>query len=161
MTNRPFLTEQLPSLLNTLNADQKPNFGLMRAQHMVEHLIWTTKMFSRQAERPADWEPNKRVIGFQRFVANGCPFEHRPKEGQTEADLSPLRMPDIATAIAELSKTISIMYANADADASYRSFHPNLGEFSMQQLDLLVGQHCRWHAFQFGLVPDFQPTPIV
>ncbi len=160
-TNQEFLTQTLPTLLGRLEASQEPNFGLMSAQHMIEHLIWTTKSFTRRKEKPADWQPTKSALGFQRFLAKGAPFEYRPKEGQSKADLSPLRMESMESAINTLMEAISDMYAFGEEDPNYHSFNPFSGEFNMKQMDLLIGQHCRWHCYQFGLLPAFSPQIVV
>ena len=85
-TYKNFLSQELPTKLRTLTANQAPNFGIMTAHHMVEHLIYTMKSLSKRRGEP-EGEMNKSQLSFQRFVAKGCPFKYRPKEGATLNEL--------------------------------------------------------------------------
>lgn len=70
---KDFLLNELPSKLKTLNTSQAPNFGLMTAHHMVEHLIFVTKSIQkRRGESEA--ELNKSQLYFRNFLDKGCPF---------------------------------------------------------------------------------------
>lgn len=49
---KDFLLNELPSKLSTFTADQEPNFGLMTAHHIVEHLIFVTKTIQKRNGEP-------------------------------------------------------------------------------------------------------------
>ena len=78
-TRKAFLQEQLPALLNKLETNSPPSFGIMTAQHMVEHLTWIIKTsIKNYGEAPE--EPTKGQLKFKQFIANGAVFRHFPKE---------------------------------------------------------------------------------
>lgn len=150
-TNKTYLLDELPNQLRQLKANQEPNFGLMTAQHMVEHLIWTTKVFSARKSEPTG-EPTRSALSFQRFIAKGLPFEYRAKE---DAVLKPLRFGSLEEAIVVLEETNIKLYQHFEANPTYKSFNSFTGEFDVPQLDLFMGQHAKWHAFQFGLIEEY------
>jgi 2-haloacid dehalogenase len=149
-----FLTKDLPQMLRKLTADQAPNFGLMSGQHMVEHLIYTTKSIMKRIGEP-EGELTKSQRYFRKFIEKGAPFEHRPKPNLTKADLSPLRSPNIEAAIQGLEAAIQKFYDLFDSNPDFISYNPMMGSFNMAELELFNYQHGRWHAYQFGLIEQF------
>ena len=64
-SKKDFLTKDVMKLLNNLTPETEPSFGLMSAQHMVEHLSWTLKSCIKrvgEVENP----PTKGQLGFQK-----------------------------------------------------------------------------------------------
>lgn len=146
-----FLTEALPKQLRELSPDQAPNFGLMSPHHMVEHLIFVTKsMMKRRGEPEA--EMNKSQLYFRKFIDNGCPFEHRPKE---DAALNDIRTANLEEAIQALESANSAFYDLWEKDAQFKSYNPMTGELSLVDIELFNYQHGRWHLHQFGLIEEF------
>jgi len=148
---KDFLSKELPTKLRTLSGDQAPNFGLMTAQHMVEHLIFTTKSIAKRRGEP-EAELNKSQQYFRKFIDAGAPFEYRPKEG---AELQELRSANIEEAIQGLEKAIEQFYALFDANPDHKSYNAMTGEFNLAELELFNYQHGRWHLYQFGLIEEF------
>lgn len=148
---KDFLTEELPSQLRTLSGKQAPNFGLMTAHHMVEHLVYVTKSLSKRRGEP-EAELNKSQRFFRKFLEAGCPFEYRPKEG---ASLSELRTANIEEAIQLLETATAQFYALFDSNPKHKSYNAMMGEFNLAELELFNYQHGRWHLYQFGLIEKF------
>jgi len=151
---RDFLSIELPAMLRKLEGTQEPNFGLMTAQHMVEHLIYVTKSFMKRHGEP-EGEPTKSQLYFQKFLAKGCPFQYRPKEGVTKENLNALRSANIEEAIQGLEAATAKFYALFDENPDFKSYNSMMGEFTMDNLELFAYQHGRWHAHQFGLIEEF------
>jgi len=151
---KDFLTTELPTMLRKLSSDQAPNFGLMTAQHMVEHLIYVTKTFMKRMGDP-EGEPTKSQLYFRKFISKGCPFAYRPKEGVTKDNLSALRSANIEEAIQGLEAATAKFYALFAKNPTHKSYNPMMGEFNMAELELFAYQHGRWHAHQFGLIEEF------
>lgn len=149
-----FILKELPQKLRTLTADQAPNFGLMTAHHMVEHLIYVTKtMMKRKGEPEA--ELTKSQLYFRKFVDAGCPFEYRPREG---AKVNDLRTGSIAEAIQILEGANEKFYGLFESSPDFKSYNPMMGEFTLDELELFNYQHGRWHCHQFGLIEVFEPA---
>jgi len=150
---KDFLTKELPKQLNTLSASQAPNFGLMTAHHMVEHLVYITKVLMKRRGEP-EAELNKRQLFFRQFIDNGCPFQYRPKEGATVNDL---RTASIAEAIQLLEAATEKFYQLWDTNPEYKSYSPMIGEWDLAEMELFHNQHGQWHLHQFGLMEEYVP----
>ncbi|MEM6632496.1 MAG: hypothetical protein AAF694_22690 [Bacteroidota bacterium] len=152
-TKKSFLTEEVLPLLNTLKADTQPAFGLMTAQHMVEHLTWVTKSSSKRNGEPAG-EPTQRQLGFKRFIEQGAIFEHRPSD-KTKADLPPLKYGSLTEALEQIPVAIERFYSLFENNPGFKSYTSFTGELSFEELELMHYQHFRYHMWQFGLVEQY------
>lgn len=148
---KDFLTKELPSKLSTLSGSQAPNFGLMTAHHMVEHLVYVTYIFSKRKGEP-EGEPYQSQVYFREFIDSGCPFEYHPKEGATLKDLNTT---DIALAIKMLESSTNAFYEAFETNPDFKSYNSRIGEISFADAELFNYQHSRWHLYQFGLLEEF------
>lgn len=153
---KDFLTQELAPQLQTLSAEQPPNFGIMTAHHMVEHLIYVTKSMMKRKGEPSG-ELNKSQRYFRKFVDAGCPFKHYPKEN---TKLNDLRTASLAEAIEILASAIAKFYTLFETNPSYKSYNEMTGEFNLAELELFMYQHCRWHLYQFGVLDAFSVVEV-
>ncbi|MEM9918804.1 MAG: hypothetical protein AAF990_11950 [Bacteroidota bacterium] len=130
-----------------------PNFGIMTAHHMIEHLVFVTKSLPKRKGEPAA-ELTKSQLYFRKFIESGAPFEHRPKEGAT---LNDLRTESMEEAIQLLESANERFYALFTSNPNHKSYNSMMGEFNLSELELFHYQHGRWHLFQFGLLNAFAP----
>lgn len=152
-SKKDFLTKGVLELLKNLKADTEPSFGLMTAQHMVEHLSWTLKVCTKrvgEVENP----PTKRQLGFQKFIENGAIFQHRPSD-KTKADLPELKFESLEKAIAQVEIAIERFYTHFEANPSFKSYNDFFGELNFEQLELFNYSHYRFHFWQFGLIEKY------
>ncbi|MFK7934053.1 MAG: hypothetical protein AB8G22_11140 [Saprospiraceae bacterium] len=157
--HKSFLLTELPALLRTLPADRNPNFGLMTAQHMVEHLTYVTKAMVKRRGEPSG-ELNKSQRYFRKFIDNGAPFEYRPRPNVTKDSLQPLRSANLEEAIVGLEKATADFYDLFASKPDHKSYSEMMGEFNLAELELFHYQHGRWHAFQFSLISEFSPFSV-
>ena len=153
---KEFLTLELPTKLATLQANQTPNFGIMTAHHMVEHLVYVTKSLLKRKGEP-EAELNKSQVYFRKFIEAGAPFQYRPKEGATVNDL---RTASMEEAIQILSAATQKLYILFESNPDHKSYNSMMGEFNLTELELFYYQHGRWHLHQFGLIEEFTPVEI-
>lgn len=151
---KDFLTIELPTKLRTLSGTQAPDFGLMTAHHMVEHLSYVTKSMPQRRGEPAA-ELNKSQLYFRQFVDRGAPFEHRPKPGKTKADLKEVRTQSIEEAVQILEQETKQFYALFETNPEHKSYNEMTGEFNLSEIEFFCYQHGRWHLYQFGLIEKF------
>jgi len=151
-----FLLQELPQKLITLPANQAPNFGLMTAHHMVEHLIFVTKSIQKRRGEP-EAELNKSQLYFRQFLDNGCPFEHRPKDN---ASLNDLRTESIEAAVQILESATEKFYDLFESNPNHKSYNAMMGEFNLAEIELFNYQHGRWHLHQFGIIEQFEPLTL-
>ena len=156
---KEFLTKGLPTQLRTLSGNEEPNFGLMTAHHMVEHLVYVTKSLAKRRGEP-EAELNKSQRYFRKFIDAGAPFEHRPKEGASKAGLNDLRTGNLEEAVQLLETATSAFYSLFESNPDYKSYSPMTGEFNLSELELFNYQHGRWHLHQFGIIEEFTPVTV-
>lgn len=148
-SKKEFLINDVKELLKKLNPDSEPAFGLMTAQHMVEHLSWTLKGCTKrvgEVENP----PTKGQLGFQRFIEKGAIFEHRPSD-KTKADLPALKFENLEHAIEQVVVAIERFYAHFEANPDFKCYNKFFGELNFEQLELFNYNHYKFHLWQFDL----------
>lgn len=147
-----FLTESVPALLTKLNADTKPSFGLMTAQHMVEHLVWITKVTTARKGEPEEGAPENKM---QKFFDANCIFKHRPKDGVTKDDLPALKYESVERAIEEVPVALKRFFDHYEANPDFKCYNPFMGEVGYSDLLKFHFQHYSYHFWQFGLIPSY------
>ena len=98
--------------------------------------------------------PNKRQLGFQKFIQKGAPIEHRPSD-KTAADLPPLKYNSLEEAIPHLSNGVQRFYDYWDANQDHTPYVSFIGEISFEGLELFHFMHFRFHLWQFGLIEQY------
>ena len=152
-TKKTFLTSEVMDLLNQLKSDTQPNFGLMTAQHMVEHISYLPKTSVKRYGEP-EGEPTKRQLGFKKFIANGAVFQHRPSD-KTKADLSALKYGSLEEAIEQVAIGIKRFYDHFEANPDFKAYSPFMGELGFEELETFHYSHFRYHCWQFGLIESY------
>ncbi|MDW3652511.1 MAG: hypothetical protein R8P61_35870 [Bacteroidia bacterium] len=151
ITHKDFLSTELSSLLQKLSKDSKPSFGIMTAQHMVEHLTWIIKSSVKNyGEAPE--EPSKGQLKFKQFIANGAVFKHFPKD---DAEVGKLKYASLEEALEQIPFAIQRFYDFFEANPDHIPFNPIMGSLSFAELELFHYQHCRYHLWQFGLIEEY------
>jgi len=144
---KTYLIQRVPELLKGLKADMEPAFGIMSAQHMVEHLVWVTKSTLKDFGPPPE-ELNESQQGFMRFIQKGANFKYRPSDKKRE-DLDPPRMPDLEASKSIIPESIDRLYSFNEDHVFY---NPNIGRLSFEEMELMHFRHYQWHLEeQFGL----------
>ena len=150
---RDFLREELTPKLTLLRADTPAQFGLMTAQHMVEHITHTVKVTVKRYGEPPTEGPVPGE-GFKRFIANGAQFKHFPSD-KTSADLPKLKYERFEEATSQLPAAIDRFYHHFEAQPGFKCFNPMMGELGFSELEPFHYQHIRYHFWQFGLLEQY------
>ncbi len=152
-TKKEFLSQEVPTLLASLSADQVPAFGLMTPQHMIEHL---TSSIKASVKRYGDPDPAlaEKQAGFKRFIEKGAILQHRPSN-KTAADLPAYKYETLAEAITQIPVAVDRFYTHFEAQPDFISYNMFMGELNFEDLELFNYQHVRYHLWQFGLLPAY------
>lgn len=154
INKRQFLLTEFTPILENLNPDTEGNFGLMSPQHMVEHLLLVIKSTAKKFEGERENPPNKRQLGFQKFIKDGCVMTHRPSD-KTKADLPPLKYGSLEEAISFMPEAIERFYKFWDANPDYTPYNSFMGEMPFEDLEQFHFMHFRFHLWQFGLMEQY------
>jgi oxepin-CoA hydrolase/3-oxo-5,6-dehydrosuberyl-CoA semialdehyde dehydrogenase len=136
--------------LYKLTANQKPLWGKMTSQHMVEHLYKTVQASISEITLNIYTE-ERRIPVVKKLFLGSRPL---PKEFINPAigpDLLPLEFPDLNSAIQELSKVLIRYEKFFIAKPQEKTIHPIFGYLTKEEWDLFHKKHFTHHMSQFGI----------
>ncbi|RED43260.1 oxepin-CoA hydrolase/3-oxo-5,6-dehydrosuberyl-CoA semialdehyde dehydrogenase [Winogradskyella eximia] len=145
--------DKINACLSALQEDMKPEWGIMTAQHMIEHLEYTYKIASGEIQGFEIATPSTILDKVHNSLWNYDKFPKNSQFPQLEKDtLEPLKHPDLATAIekfkAQREKYIEFFKENPEAKLKNLVF----GELNKYESYLLERKHLNHHFEQFGLI---------
>lgn len=136
--------------LDKLSPDQKPLWGKMTPQHMVEHLYKTVQASINEIAINIYSEERKIPILKRLFLGD----RELPKEFMNPAigsDLMSLEFENLGSAIKAL-ENILIRYTKFFEDKpQIKTAHPIFGELTKSEWDIFHQKHFKHHLSQFGL----------
>jgi oxepin-CoA hydrolase/3-oxo-5,6-dehydrosuberyl-CoA semialdehyde dehydrogenase len=138
--------------LNQLKADQKPLWGKMTPQHMVEHLYKAVQSSINEISLSVYTEERKIPVLKKLFLGDRA----LPKEFMNPAigpELMQLEFEDLSNAITELKNVMQRYEQFFIANPSIKTAHPVFGYLNKEEWDTFHKKHFTHHLSQFG-IPD-------
>ena len=147
-----FTKENIQKGFDALTEETKPKWGLMTAQHMVEHLEWQLNMALGKFETEIA-TPEERLEKYQDSLYNyrAMPneFKHPMLRKEKAEDLRHATLADAKKAFWETYEEYQAFFKeNPDAETPNTVF----GMLNKEMWDLLGRKHTTHHFKQFGLV---------
>ena len=136
--------------LKNLSADQKPLWGKMTAQHMVEHLIWTLQCSNGKLKLDCYTSPERLPI-LKRFLLSNKPLPQLFVNPAIGPDLLPLQYSNLEEAKSELNREIEDYYIYFDENPEALTVNPIFGKLNKEEWDILHKKHFTLHLSQFGI----------
>ena len=139
-------------LLNQLTPDQKPLWGKMTPQHMVEHLFKTVQASINEIELKIFSEERKIQVLKKLFMGERA----LPKEFINPAigpELMNLEFENLNIAIREFENVLNRYDKFFELNPSAKTIHPIFGPLDKAEWDIFHQKHFKHHLSQFGL-PD-------
>jgi oxepin-CoA hydrolase/3-oxo-5,6-dehydrosuberyl-CoA semialdehyde dehydrogenase len=136
--------------LTELKEDQKPLWGKMTSQHMVEHLYKAIQSSINEIYLNVFTEERKIPV-LKKFLLGARPL---PKEFMNPAigpDLLPLEFTDLNSAIKELGKIMKRYDQFFIENPLFKTPHPVFGHLTKEEWDIFHQKHFTHHLAQFGL----------
>lgn len=146
-----FLRQQVPVLLARLDPAQAPVWGLMSAQHMVEHLAGAARLSAGHYQLPAP-EPGAQFDPTHARLLADAPFSRHIRNPLLPALPRPLRLPSLAAAAAELLLTMDGFFTYHAQHPAAAPVHPLFGPLSFAEWRVFHFKHFGHHFLQFGLL---------
>ncbi|UCH64645.1 MAG: DUF1569 domain-containing protein [Ignavibacterium sp.] len=143
--------EQFIKQLNSLQSDQKPLWGKMTAQHMVEHLILALQMSNGKLNVKCISQP-ETLPPLKRFLLGDRPFPKEYINPFIGPDLLPLKFSDLNEARSELEKEINNYKNYFETRPDTETVHVTFGELNKQEWDQFHSKHFTHHLEQFNLI---------
>ena len=148
-----FLTVTAPELLEGLKTEKTPKWGVMTAQHMVEHLGLTVKISNGKKNVPLI-TPIEQLEIRRTFLFGKMPFPKNVKIAGVNTEFSALKFQDLETAIQALYNEIQDFITYFEGNDGLKPMHPVFGELTKAEWMLFHQKHFNHHFLQFGLLKD-------
>jgi hypothetical protein len=137
--------------LEKLKADQQPLFGVMKPQHMVEHLIWTVTFCNGKLPQQQITTAEKALQLRELFMYSKDEYPRGIKPPMLADEPPPLVYPDLLSAINQLKKELDDFDKYFEA-GNNTAINPALGMLNYEEWILVHNKHFTHHFTQFGLM---------
>lgn len=149
-----FLSVEFPQLLRQLSADAKPAWGLMTAQHMVEHLIVTYKMSIGRIKilviSAVEDQPRLKA-----YLMKDNPMRRSVPSPTGNNELQPLRSGSLQEAVEKAIKETEHFLRFVKEQPDFMADHPYGGPMRADEWLFFHRKHIKHHFIQFNLIPDY------
>lgn len=143
-------------LLDKIEADTQGLWGIMTAQHMVEHLGGVIYGTAKGMTMPMYVPPEKAQKMKARFFGAHYPFPQNvsmPGTQDKPKQNPPLRYASIGEAKAKLQGAVQTFIQQAEAHPDQTSVHGYFGDLTMEEWLRFHVKHIEHHLMQFGALP--------
>lgn len=146
-----FFDKILPETIDTLDENDKPEWGEMSAQHMVEHLCFIFQVSTNSLEVEC-YTPEEKRAKLQAFLNTNRPMPKDYINPVTGTELPDLQFSKFATAKEKLKKEIQNFLTYYKKNPNLTQTNPTFGELDAEKWRKFHFKHCFHHLLQFGLV---------
>lgn len=140
----------LPDKLRGLSPDQKPEWGNMSAQHMVEHVVGSWRISNGRTKVKAVLAP-KDVAQRRTFMLSDEPYPRNLANPLFSKGLPPLRKASLNDAIDQLEDEMRAFFAYHESHPDAVETHPIYGDMTFEEWLHFQAKHMGHHLAQFGL----------
>lgn len=144
------------NVLNKLSKNTKPKWGIMTAQHMVEHLVLAVQSSTEKIIFDRFITPLDKLAISKRFLNSSRPL---PKLFVNEVisevigeGLIPLINNDLSSAIKELEKEVEYFDEYFTRNPEAKPINATFGPLNYEEWVVFHNKHFTHHLTQFGLL---------
>lgn len=150
-TQRKFIQETFPKLLENLKEDTPAIWGIMSPQHMLEHL---SALFYIARNQPMPCvTPKDKIPKAIEWLWSDRSFPKEVKAvGVPKGSLMPLRFENLDAAKAITLKTMKAYIKHFAENPDVKTVHPVFGPLDEEAWDQFHYKHIYHHFSQFGLL---------
>lgn len=147
-----FVKHELIQLFRKLDGTEKPRWGVMSAQGMVEHFVASLMNASGKLVLPVV-NSGETLEKLRAFLMTDKPFRENTKNPLLPDTPLPLRKPDIHQAVDKLSEELNHFIRAFESDPRLTTLNPIFGELDYGMNIQLIWKHALHHLRQFGIEP--------
>ncbi|MGZ3864526.1 MAG: hypothetical protein ACXVPN_16545 [Bacteroidia bacterium] len=151
MEKENFLTREYIPLLKTLKADEKPLWGVLSAQGMVEHMTDSVGIAWERLKEPMQTPP-ELLEKARSFALSEKEFKPNTKNSYMSETPAPLRNANMQEAIQELENEIFLFTSHYKFNEGATVVNPFFGTFNYEQWIHLLHKHAIHHLKQFSVL---------
>ncbi|MCX7743175.1 MAG: DUF1569 domain-containing protein [Flavobacteriales bacterium] len=146
-----FLSETWFDYLYALNGTEKPLWGKLSAQGMIEHMVDSVAIaYGKQVH--ALQTPPEMIEKAKAFAMSDKEFKPNTKNSLMGDEPAPLRHENIKDAIQELHQEVSSFFTFYHNYPQAIVTNPFFGDMNYKEWLHLLYKHARHHLKQFGLI---------
>ena len=136
--------------LRTLTSEQKPEWGQMTPQHMVEHIVGSWRISNGRAKVPPALS-EKEIAERRVFLFSEVPYPKNHPNPLFAQGLQALRKSDLEAAIEQLEDEIDAFFSYHAEHPEAIEMHPVFGPLDFDGWMCFQSKHMSHHFAQFGL----------
>lgn len=140
------------NVLNNLSKDTKPNWGIMTAQHMVEHLVLAVQSSNGNFAFNEFITPPEKVPTLKRFMFSSRPFPKNFVNTVIGEGLKPIMFSDLDTAKKKLIEEINNFEEYFKTNPEAKPINATFGPLNYEEWIVFHNKHFTHHFNQFGLI---------
>ncbi|MEM6299023.1 MAG: DUF1569 domain-containing protein [Bacteroidota bacterium] len=148
-THLQYLQEKVPLLLEKLQADTKPAWGIMTAQHMIEHLGGIVRYSASYRAAPILTPPDELPTARALVLSGDFPKNFRV--GPVPKDPPSYRFASLEEATAKLLESLKKATDFLSSNPEKTSNHPVAGKLTGEEWLQFHAGHFKHHFKQFEL----------
>ena len=149
-----FLRTKLIPILQKINPDNKPLWGKMNLQQMIEH-------YAGDAVRNANGRlkidtiitPPENLGSMREFLMSEKPFRENTRNVLMGEEPPPLRYKTVQGAIGALQQELIYFFEDFEKNTALTTRNPFFGDLNFEQNVQLLYKHALHHLRQFGVEP--------
>ncbi len=148
-----WLKNDLISYVQRLKPTNKPHFGIMSSQHMVEHLGMLLVISTKKNDLGNRISAEQKVASKSKILAPYFVFpKHHPMVDIPQGKLLPLKFNSLEESIEALKKAVVNFFITYSVTPELKINHPLLGELNYSEWLQFHTLHCEHHLKQFGMM---------
>ena len=151
MNHTHFHKKELPVLLEGLHSTAEPKWGIMSAQHMVEHLSGVILISNGRFDAPAMYDEERLAKNHDFIIKEQNRIKRNTKAPILPEEPLPLRFGSLAEAKEKLLKTLDTFFAHFEANPDAKFMHPAFGLLNFEEWTYFHGIHTQYHLDPFVL----------
>ncbi len=146
-----FLSETWFEYLQTLSGNEKPLWGKLSAQGMIEHMA-DSVVIAYGKQQYALQTPLEQIEKAKAFAMSDKEFKPNTSNTLMGEEPAPLRHSNIEDAIQELHDELSAFFTYYQNHPEGVVTNPFFGDLNYKEWVHLLYKHARHHLKQFGLI---------
>ncbi len=153
MVKNTFLSEEFPKYLEEITGTEKPSWGMMSIQHMIEHLSLMFVISNGKINAPSFYPADSQARKKARFIEGGFAFPKNFNPTKAE-NAGSLKYESLAQAKNVCLKAHAAFFKHFEENPDSHPNHPVMGLFSFEDWQNFHEHHIKHHFTQFGILED-------
>ncbi len=138
-------------LLKELMPDKKPDWGIMTAQHMIEHILLAVQMSNGKLILEC-FNDKEKLPMLRRYLMSNRPLPQGFANPYIGEGLLQLKFSNLEEAISELEKEVNDYYNFFEENSDAKLTNVTFGELGKDEWAVFHEKHFAHHLKQFGLI---------